>query len=110
MTGFIIGICAIAGHVFPVWLRFKGGKGIATGLGVLLGTTPIIGMIGFAVYVILSILWRHSSRASFIAGLSVVTSGIILFPEFAWVYFMLIVIAAWTLRKNLFGTVSNYDL
>ncbi len=108
-TGFIIGICAIMGHIFPIWLRFKGGKGIATGLGVLLGTTPLVGAIGFGVYIIFVLLFRRSSYASFAAGIAVVISGMITSPTYAWAYILLICIATITLRKNLFGTVQNYD-
>ncbi len=109
-TGFAIGIAAIFGHLFPVWLRFKGGKGIATGLGVLLGATPVVGLIGFSVYIISSLVLRNSSRASVAAGLSVAVSGIALLPTYSWAYIALIMIALWTLRKNLFGTVPSYDV
>lgn len=107
--GFIVGIYAILGHLFPIWLKFKGGKGVATGLGVLLGATPLIGAAGFVTYVLLSLLFRNSSYASFAAGIVVLVSGILLFPTYAWAYVAFILIALWTLRKNLFGTVPNHD-
>jgi len=107
--GFLIGMCAILGHVFPIWLRFKGGKGVATGLGVLLGTTPLIGCIGLLVYIIGSNIFKNSGHASIAAGITVFISGSILFSDYIWAYVMLILIMLWTLRKNLFGTVPNYD-
>ncbi len=109
-AGFIVGLFAIAGHLFPAWLRFRGGKGIATGLGVLLGATPLVGVIGFTVYAMSSFLLRNSSYASIAAGASVLVSGILLFPTHAWAYIALAAIALWTLRKNLFGVVPNYDI
>ena len=41
----VVGVAAVLGHVFPIWLKFKGGKGVATGLAVLLAIDPIVGVI-----------------------------------------------------------------
>jgi len=109
-TAFVIGMCAIVGHLFPVWLNFKGGKGIATGLGVLLAATPLVGVTAFLVYIVASALLRNSSYASITAGLSVLISGILLYPTYFWAYTLLLLIALWTLRMNLFGKVPNYDI
>src|SRR5262249_28068335 len=40
----LVGIAAVAGHLFPFWLRFRGGKGVATSLGVALALTPLLGV------------------------------------------------------------------
>lgn len=109
-TGFIIGAIAVLGHLFPLWLRFRGGKGVATSLGVLLGTTPLIGLIGFSVYVVSSLLFKKSSYASLAAGFAVSIAGSLLFPQYLWAYGLLLFIALVMLRKNLFGTVPNYDI
>src|SRR4030095_117483 len=50
--GIVGGICCVLGHVFPVWLGFKGGKGVATSAGVLFGLMPLGAAIGRAVWVI----------------------------------------------------------
>lgn len=107
---FGVGVCAILGHLFPIWLRFRGGKGIATGLGVLLATTPLVGCSAFVVYIGSSLVLRNSARASIIAGLTVFITGAILYPEYLWAYSMLLLIALWTLRKNLFGKATNLDI
>ena len=109
-TAFVIGMCAILGHLFPVWLKFKGGKGIATGLGVLLAATPYVGVIAFIVYLFSSVVLRNSSYASITAGLSVLVSGLVMYPKYAWAFILLVLIALWTLRKNLFGKLPNYDI
>ena len=65
--GALAGLGAVAGHMFPVWLGFKGGKGIATGFGVLLVAMPVIAGVCAAVWLLAAILWRRSSAASLLA-------------------------------------------
>jgi acyl phosphate:glycerol-3-phosphate acyltransferase len=61
------GLAALLGHLFPIWLRFKGGKGVATGLGVLLGTFLPVGLVACAT-------WLSMARASRYSSLSALTA------------------------------------
>lgn len=61
------GIAALFGHLFPVWLKFKGGKGVATGLGVLLALDWRLGLIACAVWLAMAFLFRISSLAALTA-------------------------------------------
>lgn len=66
----LVGFAAIVGHMFPVWLKFKGGKGVATGLGVLFGLWPyytLAGVIVLAVWIVIFKLTRYVSVASMLA-------------------------------------------
>ena len=63
------GVAAVLGHCFPVWLRFRGGKGVATGLGVALGLAPVAAVCGAAVWALLYKLLRISSVGS-LAGVA----------------------------------------
>ncbi|MBN1457873.1 MAG: glycerol-3-phosphate 1-O-acyltransferase PlsY [Sedimentisphaerales bacterium] len=68
-----VGCAAILGHIFPIYLNFKGGKGMSTCLGVILGLYPyytIPGLIAFAVWGICVLIWRYISLASMIAAVS----------------------------------------
>jgi glycerol-3-phosphate acyltransferase PlsY len=58
---------SVVGHLFPVWLRFKGGKGVATTLGVLLALAPYVGLIACGVWLLVAMLSRYSSLAALIA-------------------------------------------
>jgi glycerol-3-phosphate acyltransferase PlsY len=60
----IAGVCAILGHVFPVWIGFKGGKGVGTGAGMLLGLMPLELIMGFALFIIVVALTRYISLGS----------------------------------------------
>jgi acyl phosphate:glycerol-3-phosphate acyltransferase len=66
-----VGIAAILGHVFPFYLRFKGGKGVATSFGVALGIWPyytIPSIMVFALWAVIVLIWRYISLASVIAA------------------------------------------
>lgn len=64
-----VGLAAFLGHVFPVWLRFRGGKGVATALGVLAVLAPDSAVVGAGVYALLFALFRVSSIGSLAGGI-----------------------------------------
>ena len=68
--GVVAGIAAILGHVFPVWLSFKGGKGVATSFGVLVAIAPVFALAGIVVWVVCAFIWRYSSLAALISSLT----------------------------------------
>lgn len=67
----IAGLGAFLGHLYPVWLKFKGGKGVATYLGVLLGLAPVIVLIFAVVWLGMAKLFRYSSLAALAAAIAV---------------------------------------
>jgi glycerol-3-phosphate acyltransferase PlsY len=69
-------ICAVLGHMFPVWLGFKGGKGVATGFGVFLVAAPWGALLAIALFGVVLALTRYVSLASILGAAS--------FPAFAW--------------------------
>lgn len=62
------GLGALLGHIYPVWLGFNGGKGVATYIGVLVGLSPLVGLIFCAIWVIVAVLFRYSSLSSLVAA------------------------------------------
>lgn len=60
----------IMGHSFPVWLRFKGGKGVATSLGVIIGMMPLVSVVVFALWGVVFKVSRYVSLASIVAAAS----------------------------------------
>jgi len=69
-------LCAVLGHMFPVWLRFRGGKGVATGFGVFLVAAPWAALAAIGVFFVVLFLSRFVSLGSIVAAAS--------FPVFAW--------------------------
>ena len=65
----VAALCAFLGHIFPVWLGFKGGKGVATLLGTLVGLAPLLGMIALASWLFTFFVFRYSSLSALLAAL-----------------------------------------
>ena len=68
-AGAIAGLFAFLGHLFPVWLGFKGGKGVATYIGTLLGVAPLFVLVFAAVWLAVAFIFRYSSLAALTAML-----------------------------------------
>ncbi len=69
--GVLFGLAAIMGHAFPVYLKFKGGKGVATSAGMLLGVAPLAVGIGIGVWIVCMVVWRYVSLASMAAAATI---------------------------------------
>ena len=63
-------ICFI-GHIFPIWLKFKGGKGVATYLGVILGISLNLGIVFGVTWIVIALIFRYSSLSSILGSMSV---------------------------------------
>jgi glycerol-3-phosphate acyltransferase PlsY len=87
----MIGCAAILGHIFPIYLKFKGGKGVATSLGVALGLWPfytICALFAIVIWAMVVLVWRYVSLASIIASISfplILILAIIIAPDWEFV-------------------------
>lgn len=73
------GLFSILGHCFPVWLKFQGGKGVATTLGMFLALAPYAGLAAIGTWLVMAFLFRISSLAALIAMLSTPVSALIIY-------------------------------
>lgn len=73
----VTGLAAVLGHMFTFWLNFKGGKGVATATGVLLGIAPVAMLGGLAVWLLFFFTMRYVSLASMMAGVGVALTMIV---------------------------------
>lgn len=83
----LVGFSAILGHMFPIYIAFKGGKGVATSAGLILGLYPyytLPALIAFAVFLITFFTWRYVSLASIAAALSFPLAYLLAALAFRW--------------------------
>ena len=68
---YIASLCAFLGHVFPIWLKFKGGKGVATYVGILFSINILLGLIFVVSWGFVFLIFRYSSLSSIVGSLSI---------------------------------------
>lgn len=76
----LLGAAAVVGHIFPIYVGFKGGKGVATLLGLLLAIQPQITLICLGIFVLVFLTTRYVSLSSMIAGISFPVLNMFIFP------------------------------
>jgi len=108
--GLVAGAGAFLGHLFPVWLGFKGGKGIATGLGILLAVSWKAGIAVAAIWIVVAAAFRYSSLASFIAcAAAPITLWFIGTPHEAMLFLVLGVLTFIMHRANLVRLMNGTE-
>ena len=85
---YIASLCAFLGHVFPVWLKFKGGKGVATYVGILFSINIILGFVFVVSWGIIFVISKFSSLSSIIASL-VIPLYLFIFGNHNSIFFMI---------------------
>ncbi|MEO7617420.1 MAG: glycerol-3-phosphate acyltransferase [Candidatus Saccharibacteria bacterium] len=97
----VVGAIAILAHIFPIWLRFRGGKGIATGLGVMVVMSPILIPSAIIAYLIGFAYFRDSGPGSLIAAWSLPIVCAFINIRLSLFYIVLALIISYAHRNNL---------
>lgn len=103
----ILGLMPIIGHAFPVWLNFKGGKSIATGLGVIFVLSPYLALFGIAIYCLAFCLSRKSAIGSLLAIWSLVIAANFIDDSMVFYSLLLAIFATFTHRNNIKQLVNK---
>ena len=107
---FISSIAVFLGHVFPIWLKFKGGKGVATYIGILFCINIYLAVIFIIVWFVVFIISKYSSLASMIASLSAPLSSYFLFNDINYYfYIILFLLILITHRENIKRLKNNTE-
>jgi len=109
-------IAAVLGHVFPVWLGFRGGKGVASALGAFIALTPRAALVALAVFLLVVVLTRYVSLASILAAAVMPVAGLMVAPVrspgvvagFVFLSALVIVKHHGNIRRLLAGTESRF--
>lgn len=80
----LAGLCAVLGHMFSPWLNFKGGKGVATGLGVAAVLAPLATLVAFGIFALTFTIWRIVSLSSMLAAVAFAATELTLFGASLW--------------------------
>ena len=99
---YVASLCIFLGHVFPVWLKFKGGKGVATYIGILCCINFYLGVNFGIVWLITFFLFKYSSLSSLIGSLSVPIVNFFIFnDEIIFFFIIMFVLIFYTHRENI---------
>lgn len=108
---FLTGLAAVVGHCYPIFHRFKGGKGVATGGGVLLFTVPLVALIEIAIWFLIFLITRTASIGSMV--IVVITVPVLMWQGVSglallWVA-LIIALVVWRHRGNIKRMVSGSE-
>lgn len=82
--GYACGVMAFAGHIWPAQYRFRGGKGVATAVGVLLAINPLLALCLLGIFIVVVAITRYVSLGSCLAALLAPACSLLLEPRFFW--------------------------
>ena len=108
---YISALCTFIGHVFPVWLKFKGGKGVATYLGILFSLNISFGLVFGVCWLIIFFVSKYSSLASLIGSLSIPVYILILEGlENVFFYIIMFILIFYSHRQNIKRLINKEEI
>jgi glycerol-3-phosphate acyltransferase PlsY len=105
----VAGFFVMIGHCFPVWLRFRGGKGVATFFGVLFGLVWPIGLIAAAAWLLTAFVMRISSLAALVAAVAAAVAAIFAFQPFVILMWTICALIFWRHKSNIARLVAGEE-
>lgn len=104
-------IAVFLGHLYPIFFKFKGGKGVATAAGVLLAIHPVLGLATALTWLIIAFFFRYSSFAALVAAVFAPLFDIFLFGanRVAWAVFAMSALLVWRHRANIAKLIAGTE-
>ena len=106
---YVASLCAFLGHVFPIWLKFKGGKGVATYVGILFSINMLLGVVFIITWGIIFLIFRYSSLSSIIGSFSVPTYILITDQIYSSIFFGIMFILIFFTHKENIKRLKNKE-
>ena len=105
---FIAALSTFLGHVFPIWLKFKGGKGVATYVGILFSINLIFGLVFIVSWAVTFLISKYSSLSSLIASL-IVPIYLIIFDSYNPIFFIIMFVLIFYTHKENIKRLKNKE-
>ena len=107
---YISGLSVFLGHIFPIWLKFKGGKGVATYVGILFCINYLIGLFFIIIWFILYLIFKFSSLSSLIASLSIPIFYFYYFEDQNYYFYIIMfILIFFTHRENIKRLINKTE-
>ena len=107
----LTGGAAFVGHLYPVFFRFRGGKGVATAFGVWLAIAPVVGVLMLVTWVVVAALFRYSSLAALLATAAgpLYLFWLVPVPAFLWVMVVMVLLLFYRHRSNIANLLAGRE-
>jgi len=107
----LVSLAVFLGHVFPVFLKFKGGKGVATALGVLLALSGWMGLAVLATWLLVAVVFRYSSLAALVAAVGAPIYAMVLHlrPELVFAVAIMSMLLFWRHKGNIHNMLTGKE-
>ena len=107
----LVSLAVFLGHVFPVFLKFKGGKGVATALGLLLALSGWLGLAVMATWLLVAAVFRYSSLAALVAAVGAPIYAMVLHlrPELVFAVAIMSLLLIWRHKSNIHNLLSGKE-
>jgi acyl phosphate:glycerol-3-phosphate acyltransferase len=107
----VVALAVFLGHIFPIYLRFQGGKGVATAVGVLLGLNLWVGLLAIITWVLVVMIWRISSLSALVAALLAPVYAVIFlgFDVNALAILLMSLLLIWRHKSNIANLLAGKE-
>ena len=112
-TIIFVSFAVLIGHIFPIYHKFRGGKGVATAVGILITLNFKLALIVVCIWIFVFLIWRYSSLAAIVASISAPLIGIFILNDQSlnnFTYVMITSIILMTHQKNIKNLISGKEL
>ena len=107
---YLVSLCVFLGHVFPIWLRFKGGKGVASYVGILFSINILLGFVFITCWGLIFLITKYSSLSSIIAALSIPFYILVMYDTKNVIFFtIMFVLIFYTHRENIKRLINKEE-
>ena len=107
---YIASLCAFLGHVFPIWLKFNGGKGVATYVGILFSINILLGLIFAVSWGVVFLIFRYSSLSSIVGSLSIPLYLFVTDEKSSMIFFItMFVLIFFTHKENIIRLINKEE-